>query len=124
MIRELIAFLPSNNQEDPPFHPTNDDPLRRDKKLRDLVPDNPNRPYDMNELIGAVVDESYFYEVQRDFAPNLLIGFARLGGTGWMFGHQCFGQRRALHPILRLLQYPRRDFRRRARVFAGHFAGI
>jgi propionyl-CoA carboxylase beta chain len=80
MIRELIAFLPSNNQEDPPFHPTNDDPLRRDKKLRDLVPDNPNRPYDMKDLIGAVVDEGYFYEAQRDFAPNLLIGFARLGG--------------------------------------------
>jgi propionyl-CoA carboxylase beta chain len=80
MIRELIAFLPGNNQEDPPFHPTDDDPLRRDKKLRDLVPDNPNRPYDMKELITAVVDEGYFYEVQRDFAPNLMVGFARLGG--------------------------------------------
>jgi propionyl-CoA carboxylase beta chain len=80
MIRELMSFLPGNNQEDPPFHPTSDDPLRRDKRLRDLVPDNPNRPYDMKELIKAVVDEGYFYEVQRDFAPNLLIGFARLGG--------------------------------------------
>ncbi len=80
MIRELMSFLPSNNQEDPPFHPTNDDPLRRDKKLRDLVPDNPNRPYDMKELIAAVVDEGYFYEVQREYAPNILIGFARLGG--------------------------------------------
>jgi propionyl-CoA carboxylase beta chain len=60
MIRELISFLPSNNQEDPPFRPTNDDPLRRDKKLRDLVPDNPNRPYDMKELIAAVIDEGYF----------------------------------------------------------------
>src|SRR5919112_8471 len=80
MIRELVGFLPSNNQEDPPFHPTNDDPLRRDKRLKDLVPDNPNRPYDMKDLIDAIVDEAYFYEVQRDFAPNLLIGFARLGG--------------------------------------------
>ena len=80
MIRELIGFLPSNNQEDPPFHPTNDDPLRRDKKLRDLVPDNPNRPYDMKELVAAVVDEGYFYEVQREFAPNILVGLARLGG--------------------------------------------
>src|SRR5262247_3469223 len=80
MIRELIGFLPSNNQEDPPFHPTNDDPLRRDKKLRDLVPGNPNRPYDMKELIAAVVDEGYFYEVQREFAPNILVGLARLGG--------------------------------------------
>ena len=80
MIRELIGFLPSNNQEDPPFHPTNDDPLRRDKKLRDLVPGNPNRPYDMKELVAAVVDEGYFYEVQREFAPNILVGLARLGG--------------------------------------------
>jgi propionyl-CoA carboxylase beta chain len=80
MIRELISFLPSNNQEDPPFHATNDDPLRRDKKLRDLVPDNPHRPYDMKALIAAVVDEGYFYEVQPEFAPNILVGFARLGG--------------------------------------------
>jgi len=80
MIRELMGFLPSNNQEDPPFRPTDDDPLRRDRRLRDLIPDNPNRPYDMKELIRAVTDESYFYEVQRDFAPNIIIGFARLGG--------------------------------------------
>jgi propionyl-CoA carboxylase beta chain len=80
MIRELLGFLPSNNQEDPPFRPTDDDPLRRDKKLRDLVPSNPNRPYDMKELIRAVVDEGYFYEVQQHFAPNLLVGFGRLGG--------------------------------------------
>src|SRR3989454_6753166 len=80
MIRELMSFLPSNNQEDPPFQPTNDDPLRRDRKLRDLVPDNPNRPYDMKALITAVVDEGYFYEVQREYAQNILIGFARLGG--------------------------------------------
>src|SRR5260370_37334705 len=66
MIRELVSFLPGNNQEDPPFRPTNDDPLRRDKKLRELVPDNPNRPYDMRQLIAAVVDEAYFYEVQRE----------------------------------------------------------
>ncbi len=80
MIRELMGFLPSNNQEDPPFHPTHDDPLRRDRSLRDLVPDNPNRPYDIKNLIGAVVDEGYLYEVQRDFAPNMVIGFARLSG--------------------------------------------
>ncbi|HXG50857.1 MAG TPA: acyl-CoA carboxylase subunit beta [candidate division Zixibacteria bacterium] len=80
MIRELIRFLPGNNQEDPPFVPTTDDPLRRDRRLRDLVPDNPNRPYDMKELVKAVIDEGYFYEVQADFAPNILVGFARLGG--------------------------------------------
>ncbi len=80
MIRELIGFLPSNNQEDPPFRPTDDDPMRSDKKLAELVPDNPNRPYDMTELIGAVVDEGYLYEVQRDFAPNIITAFSRLGG--------------------------------------------
>jgi propionyl-CoA carboxylase beta chain len=80
LIRELMSFLPSNNQEDPPFRATSDDPLRRDKKLKDLVPDNPTRPYDMRELIVTVVDEGYFYEVQRDYAQNILVGFARLGG--------------------------------------------
>jgi propionyl-CoA carboxylase beta chain len=80
MIRELMGFLPNNNMEDPPFRPTEDDPLRQDKKLRDFVPENPNRPYDMKELIRGVVDEGYLYEVQRDFAANVIVGFARLGG--------------------------------------------
>jgi propionyl-CoA carboxylase beta chain len=80
MIRELIGFLPSNNQEDPPFRSTGDDPLRRAKNLKTLIPDNPHRPYDMKELITAVVDEGYFYEVQHEFARNILVGFARLGG--------------------------------------------
>src|ERR1044072_1470030 len=80
MIRDLIGFLPGNNQEDPPFRPTSDDPLRRDKRLRSLIPDNPNRPYDMKELITAVVDEGYFYEVQAEFARNILIGFSHVGG--------------------------------------------
>jgi len=80
MIRDLIGFLPGNNQEDPPFRPNTDDPLRRDKRLRTLIPDNPNRPYDMKELITAVVDEGYFYEVHAEFARNILVGFAHLGG--------------------------------------------
>jgi len=84
MMRELMGFLPSNNLEEPPFHPTDDDLLRREGKLKDLIPDNPNRPYDMKELIQAVVDEGYFYEVQRDFASNVVVGFARLGG--WPVG--------------------------------------
>ncbi|MDP6559953.1 MAG: acyl-CoA carboxylase subunit beta [Candidatus Binatia bacterium] len=80
MMRELMSFLPSNNLEDPPFHPTDDDPFRREAKLKGLVPNNPNRPYDMKEIIAAVVDDGYFYEAQRDFAANILIGFAHLGG--------------------------------------------
>lgn len=84
MMRELMGYLPSNNLEEPPFHPTDDDPLRREGKLKQLVPDNPNRPYDMKEILRAVVDEGYLYEVQRDFAPNIVIGFARL--AGWSIG--------------------------------------
>ena len=80
MMRELMGFLPSNNLEEPPFHPTDDDPFRREAKLKGLVPNNPNRPYDMKEIIAAVVDDGYFYEAQRDFAANILIGFAHLGG--------------------------------------------
>jgi propionyl-CoA carboxylase beta chain len=79
-IRELLSFLPSNNMEDPPLRPTNDDTNRRDEKLNSLIPDNPSKPYDIKDLIKIVVDENYFLEVQRDFARNIVIGFARLGG--------------------------------------------
>jgi len=80
MIRELVGFLPSNNLEEPPFHPTEDDPYRRDARLQHLVPENPNRPYDMKEIIRAVADEGYFYETHKDFAENIIVGFARFGG--------------------------------------------
>lgn len=79
-IRELLSFLPSNNMEDSPIRPTNDDPNRRDEKLNSLVPDNPNKPYDIKGIITTVVDENYFLEVQKDYARNIVIGFARLGG--------------------------------------------
>jgi propionyl-CoA carboxylase beta chain len=80
MIRELMGFLPSNNMEDPPFKPTTDDINREDEKLQTLIPIEPNKPYDMLELINAVVDNQNFFEVQPHFAPNILIGFARIGG--------------------------------------------
>ncbi len=80
MIRMLMSYLPSNNTEDPPFVKTKDDPLRTDAKLDTLVPDSPNRPYDMKEVITSVVDDGRFFEVQEHFAANLIIGFARLGG--------------------------------------------
>jgi len=79
-IRELLSFLPGNNMEDPPFRPNSDDPNRRDERLNSLIPDNPNRPYDIKELIKAIVDENYFLEVHQDFARNIVVGFARLGG--------------------------------------------
>jgi len=79
-IRELLSFLPANNMEDPPIRPTNDEANHRDEKLNTLVPDNPNKPYDIKELIKGIVDEGYFLEVQKDFARNIVVGFARLGG--------------------------------------------
>jgi propionyl-CoA carboxylase beta chain len=79
-IRELLSFLPGNNMEDPPLRPNGDDPNRRDEQLNRLIPDNPNKPYDIKELIKAIVDENYFLEVQQDFARNIVVGFARLGG--------------------------------------------
>ncbi len=80
LIRDLLSFLPQNNQEDPPLHATRDDPERREARLNALVPGNPNQPYDMKELIRLVVDEGYFLEVHEEFAANIVVGFARLDG--------------------------------------------
>jgi propionyl-CoA carboxylase beta chain len=78
MIRELMGFLPSNNMEDPPVAASIDDPNREDEKLEQLVPADPNKPYDMKELIHSVVDDSNFFEVMPHYAQNMLTGFARL----------------------------------------------
>jgi propionyl-CoA carboxylase beta chain len=79
-IRELFRFVPSNNVDDPPRGPGRDPRDRRDETLLDVIPDNANKPYDMHEVIRRVVDDGDFYEVQRDFAQNILCGFAHLGG--------------------------------------------
>jgi propionyl-CoA carboxylase beta chain len=80
LIRELLTFLPPNNLEDPPLRPTADPTDRRDESLQTVVPDQPNKPYDMTEIVRTVLDDRYFFPVQADFAPNLVIGFGRLGG--------------------------------------------
>ncbi|MBT4400380.1 MAG: acyl-CoA carboxylase subunit beta, partial [Bacteroidetes bacterium] len=80
MIRDLISFIPSNNLEDPPFKPSNDDPNREDEKLQNLVPNDPNKPYDITEIINSVVDDHNFLEVQAHYAKNMIVGFGRLGG--------------------------------------------
>ncbi len=79
-IRELLSYLPQNNLEDPPRRETRDDPERRDESLNSLVPDSPNKPYDIKELIRAIVDDGEFFEVQEHFALNIVIGFGRLDG--------------------------------------------
>jgi propionyl-CoA carboxylase beta chain len=80
LIRELLTFLPQNNAEDPPIRPTLDPPDRADEELQTLIPGEPHRPYDIKDLVGAVLDDRYFFEVQADYAPNLVVGFGRLGG--------------------------------------------
>ncbi|MDX1495678.1 MAG: carboxyl transferase domain-containing protein, partial [Longimicrobiales bacterium] len=79
-VRELFRFIPQNNQELPPSAGTSDPHDRRDEKLLEVVPDNPNHPYDMRDVVTRVVDEGDFYEVHEKFAQNLLVGFAHLGG--------------------------------------------
>jgi propionyl-CoA carboxylase beta chain len=79
-IRDLLSYLPSNNVEDPPSRPTDDDPEREDESLDSLIPEDPNKPYDIKNLIRAVVDEGKFLEVQADYAKNIVVGFARLAG--------------------------------------------
>jgi propionyl-CoA carboxylase beta subunit len=80
LIRELLSFMPSNNLDDPPRRATADPPDREDPALDRLVPEAPNQPYDMLDVIHAVVDEGYFLEVHQHYARNLIVGFARLDG--------------------------------------------
>jgi propionyl-CoA carboxylase beta chain len=80
MIRELIGFLPSNNMEDPPVKAFSDDVNREDENLQTLVPADPNKPYDMMEIIGTVVDDNNFFEIMPHYAKNMITGFARMAG--------------------------------------------
>ncbi len=80
MLRELIGFLPSNNMEDPPARDCTDDINRVEEELQQLVPVDPNKPYDIKILIEKVVDNGNFLEVQPHYAQNIVIGFARLNG--------------------------------------------
>lgn len=85
LTRRLLSFLPSNNAEDPPFIPDmHDELLEPDLSLNDLVPDDPSEPYDMHDVIRGVVDNGDLLEVMEHFAPNIIVGFARL--TGYTVG--------------------------------------
>ena len=79
-IRRLFDFLPLSNRDKAPTRPFFDDPARIEPSLDTLIPDNPNQPYDMKELIAKIADEGDFYEIQRDFAGNILTGFVRIEG--------------------------------------------
>jgi propionyl-CoA carboxylase beta chain len=79
-VRKLMSFIPSNNLDDPPEIETADPVERVNESLNSLVPDNPNKPYDIKDVITGVVDDSDFFEVHADYAMNIVVGFARLGG--------------------------------------------
>jgi propionyl-CoA carboxylase beta chain len=79
-VRRLLGFVPGNNLDSPPVRPSDDPPDRRDEALLEVVPDNPNKPYDMHDVIRRVVDGGDLLEVHRDFGANLIVGFARLAG--------------------------------------------
>ncbi len=79
LIREIVSFIPDNNMEDPPERETSDPPDRMDEELKDIVPDDPNQPYDIRRIIQLVVDDHHFFEIQEHYAQNIIIGFGRLG---------------------------------------------
>lgn len=80
IIRKLISFIPQNNLEEPPLVECNDPIDRLEDSLNEIIPDSPNKPYDMYEVIGAIIDNGEFLELQRDYAKNIIIGFARFNG--------------------------------------------
>ena len=80
IVRKLFSYIPSNNLEDAPATECNDPIDRTEDLLNEIVPESPNRPYDMYQVIGAIVDNGEFLEIQRDYAKNIIIGFARFNG--------------------------------------------
>jgi acetyl-CoA carboxylase carboxyltransferase component len=80
LIRKLLSYMPQNNLEDPPLSPCDDPIDRLEDRLNEIVPDNPNKPYDVKEVIHSIVDYSEFVEVQRNYAANIIVGFAKFNG--------------------------------------------
>ena len=136
-VRRLVDFLPSNNKAGPPEWPSFDDTERRDPSLDTLVPENPNTPYDIKELVAKVVDEGDMFEIQAAFARNIVTAFrpdrrphggCRREPAAGPGGRARFSDasRKAARfvPLLRRLRDPDRHLRRRARLPARHRAGI
>jgi propionyl-CoA carboxylase beta chain len=80
MVKELLAFLPSNNRERPPRKATSDDPDRPIPELDTLIPETPSKPFDMHKVIARIVDDGSFFETQKNHATNVIVGFARFHG--------------------------------------------
>ena len=81
LLRELISYLPSNNMEEPPYEPTEDPINRLEDSLNSIIPDNPNQPYDVKDVISGIVDDGKFLEVHATYAQNIVVGFARFNGV-------------------------------------------
>jgi acetyl-CoA carboxylase carboxyltransferase component len=134
LIRKLLGYLPQNNMEDPPFVGTGDDPLRDGRSLDSIIPDEPNKPYDIKEIIRMVVDNGQFFEIHEGMperrgrlcAPGRALGRdcrQPAGGAGGCAGYRRFGKGRALRALLRRVQHPDPDPGRYARLPARHRAG-
>jgi propionyl-CoA carboxylase beta chain len=134
-LRRFVDFLPASNREKAPVAPTHDPVDRDDLSLDTLVPDNPNKPYDIKELILKVVDEGDFFELSPEWAGNIVSASAAWRPTVGFVANQpmvlagCLDidrsrKARALRALLRRLQHPDRDLRRRAGLPAGHGAGV
>ena len=133
--RRVLAHLPQDNLGDAPRGSTTDPTDRRDVALDAIVPDDPSKPYDMHRVIELVVDDAGFLEIQPGWAPNIITGFARLGGRsvgivaqqlrspGRRARHRCVDQGSAIRADVQVLQRPVADLRRRARVHAWGGAG-
>ncbi len=80
LMRKLLGYLPQNNMEDPPFVQTGDDPFRMEEELENIVPDAPDKPYDIKDVIRLIFDNGQFFEIHENYAMNVVVGFARLGG--------------------------------------------
>ncbi len=80
LIRKLLSYIPQNNMEDPPFVASPDDPLRMEEALDSIIPEDASKPYEIRDVIRYIVDNGTFFEIQEQFAKNIVIGFARLGG--------------------------------------------
>jgi propionyl-CoA carboxylase beta chain len=80
LIRKLLGYLPQNNMEDAPFVASGDDPLRMDEALDSLVPDDPNKPYDIKDAVRTILDNGQFFEIHENYGANIVVGFGRLGG--------------------------------------------
>ena len=135
-VRYLISFLPLNNLEMPPRVEPTDDPDREDPELDTLVPDDPQKPYDMRDVVARIVDDGEFFEVHEHFAQNIICGFSpprRLPGRrrrqpahapGRRARHRVLREGGPLRPHLRRLQRAAADLHRRARLPARHLAGV